>query len=267
MKSWRDAPPREREIKGSHTEPQVQTLLIRGTDDRFTLSLDAGGGPLYDRGYRKYVTEAPLRETLAASLLLLAGLSSRSVLLDPMCGSGTFTLEASGLTSGAMVNRDKTFPFSHWPSFRPARYEWLKKSLIESEKPPCLCLASDRDRDSLGAAEQNWEDFRRINQWSGEDVPFRQGDFFKGTLPPLPPGAEPLLMLNPPYGLRLPLNDRLDFFRKTGQAVKKQYKGAAWGIIAPGLDAEKALGLHWEKKFLFKNGGYPVSFLTGRVPG
>ena len=94
--------------------------------------------------------------------------------------------------------------------------------------------------------------------------PYSLSDFFSTPCPAMEDDTDTLLILNPPYGMRLPLKDRLAFFRKLGNKIRKDYKGVRWGIIAPGGDAEKAFGLHWEKKYLFKNGGIPVSFLTGR---
>ena len=135
--------PRLLEDKSSHVDPDVQTILVRGKDNHFTLSLDAGGGPLYDRGYRPFVTEAPLRETLASSLLLAAGFTPETLLIDPMCGSGTFQMEAVGLSSGIPAGLNRTFPFEFWPSFRTARFNWLRDKEIEALRPPCRVLSSD----------------------------------------------------------------------------------------------------------------------------
>ncbi len=251
------------ENSSPHVDAGIQTILIRGVDDRFTLSLDAGGGPLYDRGYRQYVNEAPLRETLAAALLMAAGLTENSILIDPMCGSGTFTLEAASITAGLPAGKNRRFPFELWPSFRPARYDWIVRKAEEALSEPCKIFASDINADSLKAAEANW----KLLSETGLEISqcFNQYDFFKSPCPVK--GQErdrALLILNPPYGMRLELKDRLAFFRQIGSKIQRDYKSVRWGIIIPGLDAEKALGLHWEKKYLFKNGGIPVSLLTGR---
>ena len=254
-----------------HVEAKVQTLLIRGVEDRFQISLDAGGGPLYDRGYRQYVNEAPLRETLAASLLQALGINRDSTLIDPMCGSGTFSLEAAGMTAGLPAFGAKQFPFEFWPSFRPARYAWLIKELGEQVKTPCSIFSSDLEKKALSAAEKNsrflsdlWnKDFQASGRENFlNNLIFTQSDFF--SLHPPATGSDRVLILNPPYGMRLHLEDRMDFFRNIGKKIREDFKGCRWGIITPGLDAEKALGLHWEKKYLFKNGGLPVSFLTGK---
>lgn len=258
-------PPQRQERKGAHVPPEVQTILIRGEENRFTLSLDAGGGPLYDRGERPHVTDAPLRETLAASLLIEAGLNRESFLIDPMCGSGTFHLEALGLSAGLACSPGKVYPFEHWPSFRPARYRWVLARQAEQDSSSCLIASADRDEKALKAARAN----RALLDARGLSLPpalFRQEDFFARPCPPVPDGRSPLLILNPPYGMRLPLADRQAFFRRLGEKIRRDYRGIPWGIVVPGLEAEKALGLRWEGKRLFKNGGLPVSFLTGRCP-
>lgn len=260
-------------------DPSVQTLMIRGVDDRFTVSLDAGGGALYERGYKPYVNEAPLRETTAAALLILAGLeraqedapsgtTERSTVLDAMCGSGTFALEALGLSAGLPASPTRVYPFAFWPSFRPGRFEFMKKEILKHAGTPCRIMMSDTDEKSLDAARGNLKLFRQ--QYGLEtdneepDAVIRKADFFKGPARNAAEDGSSMLILNPPYGLRLPLEDKLAFFRRLGQRIGKDYKGCRWGIIAPGLDCEKALGLHWEKKYLFRNGGFPVSFLVGK---
>ncbi len=249
-------------------DPSVQILLIRGVDDRFTISLDAGGGALYERGYKPYVNEAPLRESTAAALLILAGLNrgKEISLIDAMCGSGTFSLEAMGISAGLPASPLRIYPFEYWPSFRPGRFEFMKKEIRKQAGDPCRISLSDTDDKSLNAARGNLKLFREQNSLKErsdeEAVSIGKADFFEKSVKD--GKGETLLILNPPYGLRLPLEDRQAFFRRIGRCIAENYKGCGWGIIAPGLECEKALGLHWEKKYLFKNGGFPVSFLVGQ---
>lgn len=253
-------PPRYRE-KGEK-DPQIQTIIIRAMDDHFTISLDAGGGALYERGYRQHVNEAPLKENIAAALLCLCQARNKNLIIDPMCGSGTFTLEALSLTAGCLTAPERHYPFEYWPSFRPGRFDWLKKQLNEARTSPCRILASDLDEKSLRAAEMNLNSFREQNNLSGIDCRFEQKDFFHSRAE-IGGHEEGLVILNPPYGKRLALQDQLDFFRKIGKSLKNDYPGLEWAVIAPGLECEKALGLRWNRKYLFRNGGFPVSFLIG----
>jgi len=259
------------EEKSSQVDASVQTILIRGVDNHFGISLDAGGGPLYDRGYRKNVTEAPLRETLAASLLLAAGICENTNIIDPMCGSGTFSLEAASITSGIPAGLKRTFPFEYWPSFRSARYKWLLNNQMKQIKMPCTLLSSDKEGDAIKAAKANWallwqsiEEKSDTKDFHLPESPFKKLDFFQSSLTAEEEEQDTLLILNPPYGMRMELKDKLNFFRMIGKKINEDYKGVRWGIIAPGLDTEKAFALHWDKKILFKNGGLPVSFLIGK---
>ncbi len=253
-----------------HVEASVQTILIRGVDDRFQLSLDAGGGPLYDRGYRQFINEAPLRETLAASLLQIMEITEKSTLIDPMCGSGTFALEALVMTSRIPVYPDRRFPFEDWPSFKPARYEWHMEQQIRESHASCRIVSSDRDPRSLEAARANRELI--LQKWSAsrydldikgllENWELEEEDFLTRSAPS---GEDRVLILNPPYGLRLKLENRKEFFTSLGEKIRRDYKGCRWGILVPDTQTEKFLGLRWEKKYIISNGGLKVAFLTGR---
>ena len=263
-------PPVLIEESAAHVEPSVQTILIRGVDDRFQLSLDAGGGPLYDRGYRPFINEAPLRETLAASLLQILEIEASDTLLDPMCGSGTFGLEALGMTSRIPVYPDRRFPFEFWPSFKPARYEWHMEQILQQSITPCGILSSDKDALSLKAARGNREQF--LSKWNAsrysldaeallEKWEIENKDFFQS--PPVE-GENLVLIINPPYGLRLKLENRKFFFKTLGDKIRKDYLSCRWGILVPDNETEKYLSLRWEKKYIFRNGGLKVGFLIGR---
>ncbi len=92
-----------------------QNIYVRGIDDRFTVSIDSSGDLLYKRGLKKHAGKAPLRETLAAAALLLAGYDGRDPLLDPMCGSGTFSLEGALMAKRIPAGWLRDFAFMGWP--------------------------------------------------------------------------------------------------------------------------------------------------------
>ncbi|MDC7239314.1 MAG: hypothetical protein PQJ50_03035 [Spirochaetales bacterium] len=251
------------------SDPEIQTIIIRALDDRFTISLDAGGGALYRRGYRQNINGAPLKENIAASLLLLSGLGAEgengiTELIDPMCGSGTFSLECLSITSGLRPSPRKTYPFEYWPSFRPGRFNWLTGEIEKREKPPLKIHASDMDTKSIETAELNLTQLKGDSGREDLEWTMAESDFFTSPVPEDTKRDRALLILNPPYGRRLDIGDQTAFFRRLGERIKTEYKGILWGIIVPGMECEKALGLKWEKKYLFKNGGFPVSFLIGR---
>ena len=209
------------------------------------------------------INEAPLKENIAAALLILSGINKKSLLLDPMCGSGTFSLEALSISASCLISAKKHYPFEYWPSFRPVRFDWLVKQIKEAETKPVEIIAADIDPKSLEAAEKNLNLLKKQSGLEDLSCRFDRKDFFE-TPEPVKDTESALIILNPPYGKRLPLKDQMEFFKKIGKILKTEYKGVDWGIIAPGLECEKALDLKWQKKYLFKNGGFPVSFIVGR---
>jgi putative N6-adenine-specific DNA methylase len=228
-----------------------QLILARLEDDVCELSLDASGEPLYRRGYKSRVTEAPLRETLAASLLRAARFALYDMLIDPMCGSGSFSIEAALASQGRLAGERRSFAFEAWPSFRPAAYRHLVMKLKEGASTRELLVhCSDRDGRAVETARAN----------SGEagvlDIvrPIEM-DFFKEGIP-IPAGKRALIMLNPPYGKRIGEAARAKaLYRRIGRALREGYSGCGWCVIVPGLELEKALALPYDRKILFMNGG------------
>jgi 23S rRNA G2445 N2-methylase RlmL len=187
--------------------PRRQRLIVHLEDNHAQLSLDASGDHLHRRGWRLVQGPAPIRENLAAGLLAWAGWPARhGALVDGMCGSGTLAIEAlsaslGGPAGGRAVRRHA---FADWPSFQPARFEWLARQVLpaaaghpESAPPPIL--ANELDPAVLALAQQNAACF--AGAIAG--VSWRQGDFFDLVPPPPANGRRGLLVLNPPYGLRL----------------------------------------------------------------
>ena len=107
--------------------PSSQRIFVRGVDDRFTVSIDSSGTHLYKRGLKKHPGTAPLRETLAAASLMLAGYDPHQPLVDPMCGTGTFSLEAALMAKNIPPGWYRDFAFCRWPSYRKKRFEHLRR--------------------------------------------------------------------------------------------------------------------------------------------
>ncbi len=238
-----------------------QTVFLRMDENRCQASLDASGELLYRRGHGKFVEQAPLRETLACSILRAAALERYRVVIDPFCGSGTFALEAGAIFSGRPVNLDRAFAFQEWPSFKPARFQHLKAELEREFKEKARAgshkiYCSDIDPRAVATAGHNVEDSGLTPM-----VEIDQADFFH-LHPPACPPADVLLVMNPPYGERQGAGgDIASFYRQIGDKVRRDYAGCGYAIIVPGLELEKALGLPHEQKILFHNGGISVALL------
>ena len=105
-----------------------QRLFIRGMDDRFSVSIDSSGDLLYKRGIKTLAGEAPVRETLAAAILMLAGYSGNEALVNPMCGSGTFAVEGALMARNIPPGWNRSFAFMGWPGFRPAQWHHIRNA-------------------------------------------------------------------------------------------------------------------------------------------
>ena len=239
-----------------------QTVFLRLDENRCQASLDTSGELLYRRGHGKFVEQAPLRETLACSILRAAALERYRVVIDPFCGSGTFALEAGAIFSGRPVNLDRAFAFQEWPSFKPARFQHLKGRAgagVQREG------SRGRPQDLLLGHRRQGGRHRRRTTWntpvSLHLVEIDQADFFH-LHPPACDPADVLLVMNPPYGERQGAGgDIASFYRRIGDKVRRDYAGCGYAIIVPGLELEKALGLPHEQKILFRNGGISVALL------
>jgi putative N6-adenine-specific DNA methylase len=243
------------------TNAGEQAIFVRLDQNRCQVSLDSSGGLLYQRGYGKYTERAPLRETLACCILRAACIDRYQILIDPFCGSGTFSLEAGLIFSGRPCNLHRNFAFQNWPSFRPAAYRHLKEQLTSEfkiQEPAGIkrIFCSDISEKAVHTTTRN---LAVTGLESLTEV--RQADFFRIRPPAVDP-ARVLLVLNPPYGMRLGGHaDIPGFYRRIGEKIRRDFKGCGYAIIVPGLELEKRLSLPHDQKILFRNGGLPVSVL------
>lgn len=240
----------------------AQQIFVRGVDDRFTVSLDSSGESLYRRGVKTHGGPAPLRETLAAAALMLAGYSGDEVLLDPMCGAGTFALEAAMMAKRRPPGWHRDFAFMDWPAFRPKRWEFLKRRA--GDQTCCLEVpriwASDLSREACERLE------RSIHQHDLADaVSVACRDFF--DLDPrklgIPPG---LVALNPPYGRRLGSPARgVDLLPDVLGVLAERYRGWRVLLIAPHTGRRRPLPFKAAEHRL-AHGGLRIDVLCGRLP-
>ena len=133
-----------------------QRVFVRILDDVVTVSLDTSGDSLHRRGYRGAAGKAPLRETLAAGLVLASGWDARSPLIDPFCGSGTIAIEAAMIARRMSPGRHRSFAFQQWPEFDAAGFERVLRGAdgdVVAKCPPIM--GSDRDEGAVAAAVEN----------------------------------------------------------------------------------------------------------------
>ncbi|HSQ41476.1 MAG TPA: hypothetical protein VLM37_04265 [Fibrobacteraceae bacterium] len=240
----------------------AQTVFVRMADDFCSISLDGSGDLLFKRGYGKHTGAAPLRDTLAACILRWAGWSQCDRLVDPMSGSGTFSLEAFLERSADHIpGRMRSFAFEGWPCFRPATYQYLLSHSAKFNHPLVAISAADSEAMAVRILRHN---LATVGADGNIDV--RQIDFFHD-----PEIQEPfcrttcLVVLNPPYGIRLP-QGQTAFYKAIGERLRLRYAGCRFAIICPSPEERDALGLRWEKQVLTRNGGLDVAVICGRLP-
>lgn len=250
----------------------AQLFVVRFLRDVCTISADASGALLHVRGYRQALAKAPVRETLAAALLMVSGWDPArgQPLVDPFCGSGTIPIEAAlfarriapGLANPGLEPR--VYAFQSWPEHDPEL--WTR--VVESARSRVLPAAgmeirgSDRDAGAVTASRGNAERAGVVG-----DVVFEARAISAVEPPVSPPGEPGALVTNPPYGVRIGERDRLrNLFAAFGRVARERFPGWLMTVLSADRFLEAHLGLPLEEALRTRNGGIPVRVLVGRVP-
>lgn len=214
--------------------------------NRVTMSLDSSGESLHKRGYRVAQTEAPINEVLAAGILLKAGYDGQCPLVDPMCGSGTFLIEAAMIA--ANINPGvyrRNFAFEQWPDFDEELFERLYNDDSSERTPEYPIIGADISPKAIAIAEKNikqagvgrWVDIqiKPIAKW--EEAP-----------------AAGILVSNPPYGERISVDDMASLYSTIGNRLKNVFKGYHAWIIGYQDEHMRHIGLAPSHKISLYNG-------------
>ena len=241
--------------------PPAQLFVVRVVHDQFTISADTSGELLHMRGYRQDVGKAPLRETLAAALLLAAGWTGAAPLLDPFCGSGTIPIEGALIARRLAPGLHRRFAFMEWPEFDAGAWDALRAnaSSLALAGSPVPILGSDRDAGAIESARANAE---RADV--AGDVQFT----VRAVSAVEPPDSPGLVATNPPYGVRLnPDADVRDLYARFGQVLRDRC--ASWRVAMYSSEARlaKQVGLPFTEILRTSNGGIKVAALTADIPG
>ncbi len=210
-------------------------IKVRIDDNRVTLSVDTSGESLHKRGHKVAVSKAPMRETLAALMLRRCGYDGQEPVLDPMCGSGTFLIEAAEMARGLWPGRSRDFAFMQLASFDASAFDTLRGSMA----PLTVALTftgSDRDQGAVRMAVQN-------AQRAGVDdlTQFDCHPFSDVQRPAVDAG---LVMINPPYGGRIGQKHMLyGLYAALGTVLKDRFSGWRVGVVTSEPGLAKAMGL------------------------
>jgi putative N6-adenine-specific DNA methylase len=239
------------------SEGDAQLVVIRIADDICTVSVDSSGALLHKRGYRQAVAKAPLRETLAAGLLLASGWDKASPLIDPFCGSGTIPIEAALLALGIPPGIKRRFAFMDWPGYDDGLWQATTKAWHRAETAPPPILAADRDAGAIKMAQAN---AARAGVSEFIDFKCQAVSYLE------PPAARGWVVTNPPYGLRVSAGrDLRDLYAQFGNVLRAQCPG--WNLAILSSDPILLGQLHFnlEPSLSLVNGGIRVRLARGSV--
>ena len=238
-----------------------QHLFVRGMDDQFSLSIDSSGDLLYKRGIKTTGGKAPIRETLASAVLMLAGYTGKEPLLNPLCGSGTFAIEAALMIRNIPPGWFRSFAFTGWPGFRPTQWAHIRK-MAEAQfvsAPSFPVFASDQSLASCEVLSQLVD-----SQTALENIHVFHGNFF--DLNPATLSHEyGLVVINPPYGKRM--GDRQEsrmLILEIMKKLKADYRGWRFALIVPRCTDIQQLSSGWKFHSIY-HGGLKLVLLTGKL--
>jgi putative N6-adenine-specific DNA methylase len=242
-------------------EPGASELvMVRFVRDVCTISVDSSGALLHRRGYRLTTAKAPIRETLAAAMLLALGYDGTRPLLDPMCGAGTLAIEAALIARRLAPGLTRGFACERWPGAPSERFAGIRDAARAAALPraPAPIDASDRDAGAASATEAN-----TTRAGVAADVEIRQCPL-SAIEPKAPPG---FLVVNPPYGGRIGEAAQLrNLYAQLGNVARARCPGWSLGMLSADRALEAQVKLPFTELLRFKNGGIGVRLVRARVP-
>lgn len=234
-----------------------QMFVVRVDHDTVTISADSSGALLHRRGYRRAVAKAPLRETLAAAMVLASGWTPALALCDPMCGSGTIGIEAALLARRMAPGRARGFAFEHWPEAAPDEWQRVRDRAAAEEltAAPAPILLSDRDAGAVDATLANGERAGVVG-----DLAVRRAAL--SEISPIP--GVGWLVTNPPYGVRLGTDVR-NLYGRLGAILRERLPEWRLAMLSASPVLERQLRLPLENVFSTSNGGIRVRLVRQRA--
>jgi len=228
-------------------DPDIRIHLYLEAD-YFDLYIDTSGQPLYQRGFRKSSVEAPIRENLAAGILALSGWKPGDTLLDPMCGSGTFLIEAAMIALNKAPGLKRNFGFEHWKDFDSVLFKNIKSEYQAQIKPLVFShiYGSDEDLRAIRVTKGNLEEAGlktavELSRKSFNDI--------------VAPAKEGVLITNPPYGVRIGEDEDLaKAYPLWASTMKQKLSGWRTYFLTSDLRMPKLMRLSPSKKTPLYNG-------------
>lgn len=234
------------------TNPEIRfDVHISGRE--VTLSLDSSGDPLFKRGWRAAQTDAPINEVLAAGIILLSGWKGDTDLIDPMCGSGTFLIEAAliGANIAPGVYRNN-YAFQQWPDYDASLFEKIYNDDSGEREFTHKIYGSDIEGKAIAIARANVK-----NAGLNKYIELERRDINEIEQVP----EHGTLITNPPYGERLSIEDIDQFYSDLGFTLKHTFKGYNAWLICYNKEQYLKIGLKPSVKYALNNGGLDCELL------
>ena len=232
--------------------PEIRLdVHISGRD--VTLSLDSSGDPLFKRGWRVAQTDAPINEVLAAGIILLSGWDGKTDLIDPMCGSGTFLIEAALIAANIApgVYRDH-YAFQQWPDYDEELFDKIYNDDSKEREFTHKIYGSDIEGKAIAIARANVKS-AGLNKY----IELERRDFRDIAIVP----EKGTIISNPPYGERLKMEDIDQFYRDLGTQFKHTFMGYNVWLVCSDKEQSFKIGLKPSVRYALNNGGLDCELL------
>ena len=253
------------ELGAPHSADADVCVKVRIEDDLCLIGIDTSGDLLHKRGFKEAVNKAPMRETMASLFLRQCGYSGSEPVVDPMCGSGTFIIEAAEIAAGLKPGRSRHFAFEDFANFDAAAWEQMRATssgATTSDSNPALRFyGSDRDAGAITMSEAN-----AARAGVTGITTFKQHAISELNPPPGPPG---LVIINPPYGARIgDKKSLMPLYRALGQTLLSRFTGWRVGLLATEPFLAAATGLPFRPPGApVAHGGLRVTLYVTKVLG
>ena len=238
--------------------PGSQLILVRIQFDHVVISIDTSGILLHKRGYHLETAKAPIRETLASTMVLASSWDPICPLIDPFCGSGTIAIEAAMIARQIAPGKNRLFAFMDWPNYNPDLWHSLLEEASAREILNTLIIkASDRDEGAIRIARAN-----AIRAGVEDSIQFTH--YAISAIEPTPqPGW---IVTNPPYGIRVsPNRDLRNLYSQFGNILRAGFTNWNLGFLCSSDYLAGHTGLEFEQCIPLVNGGLAVKFYQCRL--
>jgi len=242
---------------GDESDQPPQLVVVRLVEDKCTVSVDSSGTLLHKRSYRQAATKAPLRETLAAALLMASGWDLASPLLDPFCGSGTIPIEGALMALCIPPGFHRRFAFMDWPGYDENLWKDTLNSSQQVTVSPPLILASDRDAGAIKIAQANAE-----RAGISDYIEFK----CQAVSSIMPPPVFGWIVTNPPYGMRLSAGkDLRNLYAQFGNVLREKCPGWVLSVLCSDRVLLGQMHFKMDTSLSLMNGGIRVWLGRGIV--